>query len=105
LRLLRTVLHALALSGAVLLLAVALTGDRGRVAILRMEAARAELEEQIDALEAANDELELVLEQLRRPGHAAEKLARESLGLVRPDEVVYLDAALIEAPPGPPPAD
>ena len=72
-------------------LAFALAGERGTMALARMDAARVQLEESIARLEAENRELELELRQLRRPGHAAERVARETLGLVAPGEIVYVD--------------
>ena len=96
--LLRTALHAVLLLGVAVLLLLALAGDRGRFAILKLEASRSELKSEIHGLEAENRELELVVEQLRRPGFAAEKAAREVYGLVRPGELVYVDAG---APNGP----
>lgn len=91
-RLLRSALHASLLVVVGVLLAVALAGDRGRLAILQVESVQAGLQEQIRVLEADNRELALDLAQLRRPRFAAEKLARETFGLLRPDEVVFLDA-------------
>jgi cell division protein FtsB len=57
-----------------------------------MEAARADLEDQIRGLESQNRELGLTLAQLRNPDFAAERLARETFGLLRPDEIVFVDA-------------
>jgi cell division protein FtsB len=99
------------LLGVAVLLLLALAGDRGRFAILKLEAARSGLLSEIRTLEVENRELELAVEQLRRPGLAAEKTARETFGLLRPDELMFVDSLGASAPPkderrepnGPPP--
>ena len=100
-RTLRSVAHALVLAGVAALLAYALAGDRGRLAILGMEAARTELLDRIAVLEAENRELALTVRQLRRPDFAAERVSREALGLVREGELVFVDGRLVTAAPAP----
>jgi cell division protein FtsB len=94
---LRSALHAIFFLGVVALLLAALAGDRGRFAVLELETQRSALLAEIRELEAENRQLELSLEQLRRPRFAAEKTARETFGLAREDERVFIDG------PAPPP--
>jgi cell division protein FtsB len=92
LRIVRPLLHGLVLTGVAALLLVALAGDRGRLAILRLESARSELLDGIRELEAENRELELAVRQLRDPDDAAEAILREVFGYVREDELLYREA-------------
>jgi len=95
---LRSAAHALLLIGVAVLSILALAGDRGRFAILKLEADRAELQAQIQSLETLNRELSLAVEQLRRPHVAAEKTARETFGLLRPGETAFIEGPIPEIP-------
>ncbi|HXK08091.1 MAG TPA: septum formation initiator family protein [Vicinamibacteria bacterium] len=75
---------------AVIALAVgSVFGDRGFLNLLErrrhVEALRAEL----DGLRAENVRLAAEIEDLRTSPRAIERLAREELGLARPDETVF----------------
>jgi cell division protein FtsL len=65
-------------------------GDRGILNMLgereKVEALRAELDE----LKAENARLSAEIADLRTSPRAIERLAREQLGLARPDETVFL---------------
>jgi cell division protein FtsB len=75
-------------------------GDRGILNMLgerqKIETLRAELE----ALRAENARLSGEIADLRQNPRAIERLAREELGLARPDETVFLirDASEAERP-------
>jgi cell division protein FtsB len=75
-------------------------GDRG---ILSMVGEREKIETlrgELDALRAENARLAAEIKDLRQNPRAIERLAREQLGLARPDETVFLirDAAPDERP-------
>ncbi|HVS16737.1 MAG TPA: septum formation initiator family protein [Thermoanaerobaculia bacterium] len=87
---------AVGLATAVLLLAIALAGARS---YRDLEAARvrtAELDAEIAGAEARIVELEHRIELLRDDPVTLERLAREELGLVRPEDVVVVLPALAE---------
>jgi cell division protein FtsB len=75
-------------------------GDRGILSMVgereKIEALRGEL----DGLRAENARLAAEIKDLRQNPRAIERLAREELGLARPDETVFLirDAASDERP-------
>jgi cell division protein FtsL len=78
----------------------AVFGDRGILNMMsergKVEALRAQLEE----LRAENARLSAQISDLRTSPRAIERLAREELGLARPDETVFLirDTAQAELP-------
>jgi cell division protein FtsB len=82
----------LLVSGIVL---VALTvgsvfGDRGLLTLFQKRRQVQELRLEIDGLRAENTRLAAEIAALRTSPRAVERLAREELGLARPDEVVFL---------------
>jgi cell division protein FtsB len=89
--------------GAVIALAAlavgSVFGDRGIINMVgereKIDSLRAELEE----LRAENARLSSEIRDLRESPRAIERLAREELGLARPDETVFL---IREASPGEP---
>lgn len=48
------------------------------------------LESEIARLRSENDRLAIEIESLRRSTFVVEKIAREDLGMSKPDEIVYL---------------
>jgi cell division protein FtsB len=90
--------------GAVIALAAlavgSVFGDRG---IINMVGEREKIETlrgELDELRAENARLASEIRDLRENPRAIERLAREQLGLARPDETVFL---IREASPGDPP--
>ena len=73
----------------VLLLGFALFGDRGVIQVYKAYLQKTELEEKIVALEKNNEELRQEIDALRTDLKAIENIARQELGMVRPDEQVY----------------
>jgi cell division protein FtsL len=75
-------------------------GDRGILNLMeerrKLEALRSEL----DSLRAENARLSAEIADLRTSPRAIERLAREQLGLARPDETVFLirETAPVERP-------
>ena len=89
----RTRLRAWVLGTVIALIALAVGsvfGDRGILSMVgereKIEALRGEL----DALRAENARLSAEITDLRQNPRAIERLAREELGLARPDETVFL---------------
>jgi cell division protein FtsB len=72
-----------------LLTLLAVAGDRGFLDVYEFHRHLERIEHQIQALEAENGKLRQQAIGLRHDLHQVEKLAREDLGLVRPDEVVF----------------
>ena len=73
-----------------LLLAMALAGARSFRDLGRARARTAELATEIGEAEARIVELERRIELLREDPVTLERLAREELGLVRPDDIVVV---------------
>lgn len=99
----RTRMRAWVLGTVIALIALAVGsvfGDRGILSMVgereKIEALRGEL----DALRAENARLSAEITDLRQNPRAIERLAREELGLARPDETVFLirDASPDERP-------
>jgi cell division protein FtsL len=89
----RTRMRAWVLGTVIALIALAVGsvfGDRGILSMVgereKIEALRGEL----DALRAENARLSAEITDLRQNPRAIERLAREQLGLARPDETVFL---------------
>lgn len=80
------VVVGLALVGTLL----ALVGDGGLMTLLQMRTRAADLERQVVEAERHNDELRSRIRALREDPQAIEELAREELGMARPDETIYL---------------
>lgn len=75
----------------------ALVGDGGVMTLLQMRARAVDLRQDVIEAERRNQELRSRIRALREDPQAIEKLAREELGMARPDETIYL---LPERPPG-----
>jgi cell division protein FtsB len=93
------------------LVAMALFGDKGVLRALQANREKGDLEAQVKALEATNDELRKEIQALRNDPRTIENLARKELGMVKDDELVYQfrtpprpatppPRAVPEAPPG-----
>jgi cell division protein FtsB len=74
---------------ALLLLGFALFGDRGILRALQAGRQKAVLQEEVRQLEAANAELRQEIESLRNDRRYLEAIARRELGMVKDDELVY----------------
>ena len=74
--------------GLCVLLFTIFTGDNGLPALLRVRRDMQSLTQQIAALRAENAQLKARAEALRTDPSAIEMVAREMLGLARPDELV-----------------
>ncbi len=68
----------------------ALFGDRGLLELLRARQEIAALDQEIATLHAENQSLLGDIRALKSSPLAVERLARENLGLVKPDEIVLL---------------
>ena len=65
-------------------------GDRGILSMLREREKVEALQTQLEDLRAENARLSAEITDLRTSPRAIERLAREELGLARPDETVFL---------------
>lgn len=74
---------------ALLLLGFALFGERGILRALQASRQKAALQEEVRQLEAANAELRQEIESLRNDRRYLEAIARKELGMVKDDELVY----------------
>jgi len=82
---------ALASILAVIALVVgSLFGDRGILRLLEVREQAAELQREIESLEAENAGLVEEILELRDSPEPIERLAREELGLAAPDETVFI---------------
>lgn len=88
-QLLRRVLWAIGLVVAIYLLLPIILGDMGLVQYLKMRKTHHLLQQEIQQLSDQNRDIEKEIQTLRSDPVKIESLARERLGLVRPDEVVY----------------
>ncbi len=75
--------------------ALLLMGDRGTEAWKRAQSDARALKEQVAQLEAENAAIEARIENAENNSFELEKDARERMGLVKPDEIVFL----LPAPP------
>ena len=84
--------HRLVIGGGVgcflLLSLLAIAGERGFYEVYRYSRQLQRLESRIRMLEEANENLRKQVSGLRNDVYEVEKLAREDLGLARPDEIV-----------------
>ena len=77
-----------ALGGLVLVTGVSTYATNGYVRVRHMRGEIAAMERDIVSLRARTDELSRTVERLRNDPAYVEKLAREELGYVRPDETI-----------------
>jgi cell division protein FtsL len=76
---------------ALIALAVgAVFGDRGLLNLIEKREQVDSLRHEIEALQQDNAQLSMEITALRQSPLAIERLAREQLGLARPDETVFL---------------
>jgi cell division protein FtsB len=97
------------LGASALVLGLLLISDGRVLELKRVREETRQLDAQIEALRKENDELRTSIEAANRRGFPIEKVAREELHLVRPDDIVllYPDGSLsgpkaTNSPPGPP---
>ena len=72
-----------------LLVAASLVGDRGLIRLYQLHRTRAALTREIEQVSAANAALAEEVRALRTDPGRVEAIAREELGLVKPEEMVY----------------
>lgn len=82
----------------ILFVIAAIYGDHGLIHLLRMRGEQQELEHLAFDLQQRNEQLHQQIRRLQTDDWYVEKLARERLGLVKKDEVIYR----VTAPPAPP---
>ena len=82
-----------------LLVANAVVGERGLVALLRANQAHARLRQVIDALHAENGRLHRYVEALIGEPRFIEDLARRELGMISPGEQVFIVTTTTASPP------
>ncbi len=83
-------MHYLLVFGTAVLLADALVGERGLVATTRARRQSNELSATVTGLHEENARLRDTAERLRTDPSTIESLARETLGLIRPGEVLVV---------------
>jgi cell division protein FtsB len=85
--------HRLVIGGGIgcflLLLLLAMVGERGFFEVYQFGRHLQRVESRIRALEKENERLRTQVTGLRSDPYQVEKLAREDLGLVRPDEIIF----------------
>jgi cell division protein FtsB len=86
----RRALHYLLVFATAVLLADALVGERGLVATTRARRQSDELAATVGQLHHENARLRETAERLRTDPSTIESLARETLGLIRPGEVLVV---------------
>jgi cell division protein FtsB len=74
-------------------------GSRGLLHLWSLEEEEHRVRERITRLLEENDGLRTRLETIRHDQRALERLAREELGLVRPNEIIYRFPAKTTGPP------
>jgi len=78
------------LGGLILLLAVVtVVSERGAIHLWRLRGEKSRIDEQNYRLQKENEALRQRVSRIRDDNHYLEKLAREELNLVRPDEIIY----------------
>ena len=70
-------------------LVAASTGDVGLVRLFKLRAGHERLMQENFEIRSDNDRLRIEVRSLREDRFAIEKIAREELGMVRKDEVLY----------------
>lgn len=93
--------YVLVFIGCALLLD-AMVGERGLIAMAEARREYRALERSVEALRAENDRLRDEAHRLRENPAAIEEVARRELGLVKPDERLFI---LRDVGPPEPPAD
>ena len=83
-----------------LFVVAAICGDHGLLHLLRMRGEQQELEHLAFYQQQRNEQLRKQIARLQSDDWYIEKRARERLGLVKKDEVIYR----VSVPPAPPPA-
>ena len=81
---------AVSVTLSVLLFGFFLLGDRGVLEVRRQHARLAELQAEVSALAAENEQLEREVARLKSDPSAVEKIAREELNFVKPGDVVLV---------------
>jgi len=85
--------HRIVIGGGIgcflLLSLLAMAGDRGFFEVYQFNRHLQHVESRIQALEVENERMRLQVTGLRSDPYQIEKLAREDLGLVRPDEIIF----------------
>ncbi len=85
--------HRIVIGGGVgcflLLSLLAMAGERGFFEVYQFNRHLQHVESRIQALEVENERMRLQLTGLQSDPYQIEKLAREDLGLVRPDEIIF----------------
>lgn len=71
------------------LFAFAFVGDKGVLRLIKTYNQRSDLQQQVDKLAAENLRLKKEIEGLQTDYRTIERIARQELGMVRKDEVVY----------------
>ena len=77
-----------------------MAGDRGFFEVYQFHRHLQHVESRIQTLEAENERLRTQVTGLQSDPYQIEKLAREDLGLVRPDEIVF---EIVDGRPDDPP--
>jgi cell division protein FtsB len=88
----------------ILFIVAAVFGDHGLVHLLRMHREQQDLEQLAFGLQQHNEQLRQQIQRLQSDDGYIEKLARERLGLVKKDEVIYRVPAALAADAAPPAA-
>ncbi len=76
-------------SSILLLLLVLLAGDKSIFKVMSLYREQDHLTARLAELKQENKKLQTQISQLKSDPKAVERIAREELGMVRPDEVVY----------------
>ena len=84
----------------ILLIVAAIFGEHGLIHLLRMRTEQQELEQLTFTLQQGNEHLRQQIRRLQSDDWYIERLARERLGMVKKDELIYR----VAAPPAPAPA-
>jgi cell division protein FtsB len=96
----RRAVLAISLTVGVILVADALFGERGLLALVRTQRQVAALEADIERAEAENQRIQEQVRRLQQDPTAIEELARRELGLIKPGEKLFI----IRDVPSPQPA-
>ncbi len=86
----RRIVAASVLFTLAVLLANAVAGDRGLIQSVKIRSEQTRLADSIEQIRRENHRLALQAERLRNDPSAIEVLAREELGLIRPNEQLFI---------------